>query len=57
MIRKGQRTLPKGTERHQHRYNPPKVRTTSSVPSVSHRATIPGKQGPKGKGDGERRGQ
>jgi hypothetical protein len=48
-IRKGQRTLPKGTEAHAKRYVPPKVSSRSSVPSVSHRATIPGKQGPKGK--------
>jgi hypothetical protein len=48
-IRKGQRTLPKGTEAHRKTYNPPTVRTSSSIPSVSHRATIPGRQGPKGK--------
>jgi len=48
-IRKGQRTLPKGTEAHQKRSIPPSVSGRSSVPSVSHRAAYPKSTGPKGK--------
>lgn len=46
-IRKGQRTLPKGTEAHRKTYNPPKVTSRSSIPNQSHRAVPGHKKGKK----------
>lgn len=48
-IRGEPKRLPTGRESHGKRVIRPQTTSRSQIPSNSHRAAIPGKQGPKGK--------